>query len=738
MAFKIADAFVEIHADSTGLRGEVDRATKEAGAGQDIKVGLQLREGSVGGLIANLAPLIIPATAAVAELTGALGLVPAALSAVGLAVGTVAVGLQGFKEAVKSGGDALNALSPSAREAAVAIRDLRPAWDNLRLDVQQRLFEGVAKDIQRLAIVDLPVLRRGMDEMATALNQGVHYLTVWATASKTVADFRTIMTNSSVATQNFMRALQPILGIFRDLSVVGSQFLPQLALHFAQAAQRVADFVSHARETGQLASWMQQGITATGQLWQAIKNLVAIIMQFAQAGVSLLPVLVQVTGFIRQLLHDFPELIPIITGLIAAWRAYVLVQAAVNAVMLANPIGLLIAGIALLITAVVLLVTHWQQFKDNLIAVWNAIQAAAGAVWNAIATVIQTAVTIAINYVTNAWNQIRSTTQAIWDGIRSTISAAWQAIQSAVSSAANAVMSTLTSAWNSVRSTAQSAWNSINSTISSVWNTIRSTISSAANAVMSTLTSAWNSVRSTAVSAWNGIVSAVRSSVDSMLGVVRSIPGAITSALGNLGSLLYNAGRSVIQGLINGIQSMIGAVQSAISSVASAVRGALPFSPAEYGPLRDYPPEEAGATISELIAEGMSGNVGTVVNAAQLVAGSALSGLPDVVKYGTVSESVWNSLLAAGWTGRAGDNMEALYRPAASGTGSLPDVVKYGSVSDALWNSLLAQGWKGRAGDNMEALYRPGPSQVTVNVTQTSGSPAETGRFVALALRTVA
>jgi phage-related protein len=76
--------------------------------------------------------------------------------------------------------------------------------------------------------------------------------------------------------------------------------------------------------------------------------------------------------------------------------------------------------------------------------------------------------------------------------------------------------------------------------------------------------------------------------------------------VGNLGSLLFNAGVNVVQGLINGITSRIGAVASAASRLAGAVRGALPFSPAKYGPLSGKgAPERSGRKIAQDVARGL-------------------------------------------------------------------------------------------------------------------------------------
>jgi phage-related protein len=123
--------------------------------------------------------------------------------------------------------------------------------------------------------------------------------------------------------------------------------------------------------------------------------------------------------------------------------------------------------------------------------------------------------------------------------------------------------------------------------------------------------------------------------------MVGSIPGRVLSAIGNLGSLLYNAGQNIIQGLINGISSMIGAVASKISSVASTIRSYLPFSPAKVGPLRDDPPDVAGATIGAMLARGITASVGRVSNATAQLAGAATPALrPAAVSVALSGSSV--------------------------------------------------------------------------------------------------
>lgn len=124
------------------------------------------------------------------------------------------------------------------------------------------------------------------------------------------------------------------------------------------------------------------------------------------------------------------------------------------------------------------------------------------------------------------------------------------------------------------------------------------------------------------------MVSALQSGASRMLSVVASLPGRIRGALGNLAGLLFQAGANIIQGLINGITSRIGAIRSSIGGIAGIIRGALPFSPAKWGPLSGTgSPNIAGAKIASMLAEGLESGQGRL--------GTASARLMSNVRFGT-------------------------------------------------------------------------------------------------------
>ena len=61
--------------------------------------------------------------------------------------------------------------------------------------------------------------------------------------------------------------------------------------------------------------------------------------------------------------------------MVAAIRVWTVVQMVLDAVLNANPIGVVILAIGALIAAVVLVVSHWRDFQGIINTVWGALQA---------------------------------------------------------------------------------------------------------------------------------------------------------------------------------------------------------------------------------------------------------------------------------------------------------------------------------------------------------------------------
>lgn len=128
----------------------------------------------------------------------------------------------------------------------------------------------------------------------------------------------------------------------------------------------------------------------------------------------------------------------IIATIVAVTKIWTAVQTAFNIVMAANPIVLIVLGIAALIAAIVLLYTKCEWFRDAVKAVWDAIAAAFTFVWDIIKGLfhwIQTnwplllailtgPIGLAILFITKNWDTIKEVFQKVLDWIKG----AWDAV----------------------------------------------------------------------------------------------------------------------------------------------------------------------------------------------------------------------------------------------------------------------------------------------------------------------
>ena len=107
-------------------------------------------------------------------------------------------------------------------------------------------------------------------------------------------------------------------------------------------------------------------------------------------------------------------------------------MAALNAVLLANPIGIIIALVAGLVVAIVALWKNNETFRNKVIAIWGAIKAFAKSAFEAIKKYIVQPIQSAYSTAVNKFNSLKSTVSSVFNSIKSTASKVWNGIKNAI------------------------------------------------------------------------------------------------------------------------------------------------------------------------------------------------------------------------------------------------------------------------------------------------------------------
>jgi len=107
----------------------------------------------------------------------------------------------------------------------------------------------------------------------------------------------------------------------------------------------------------------------------------------------------------------------IITTIVIAVKIWTAVQLALNFVLTANPIGLVIAGIALLVAGIVIIATKTKFFQKTWEVVWGAIKSATNAVVSFFRGVVFPFYAAQFNALMNILRAVGSVFKAIWNAI---------------------------------------------------------------------------------------------------------------------------------------------------------------------------------------------------------------------------------------------------------------------------------------------------------------------------------
>ncbi|OCB15075.1 hypothetical protein [Mycobacterium intracellulare] len=205
---------------------------------------------------------------------------------------------------------AMGKISPGAQAFLGSLRQLKPAWDQLKFSVQDSLFAGLGPQIQSLATQYMPVLKSAMTGLAGTMNSAFKDVSGWLSKPETLTTIQQIIANIGTSFQAWSGSLVPFSNAFLTITKVGSDFLPSLGKAVTDGANAFDRFIQKAAASGDLGKWMQTGIQALGELMRLLPIV-------GQLFLDLAPLAVPVLREIGDLLLQLSPLLQVTVGLLA-------------------------------------------------------------------------------------------------------------------------------------------------------------------------------------------------------------------------------------------------------------------------------------------------------------------------------------------------------------------------------------------------------------------------------------
>src|SRR5690606_11434654 len=212
-----------------------------------------------------------------AQAVPALNLLPGLLSAAAASIGVLVAGFKGMGDAISASTPeeleaALEKLTPNARKAAMAFRSLRPELQLMRRVIQQNLWAGLDKDIRALGTSAIPALRQGLEGLAQGFNGVFKDVLRFGRSRETVDAIRESLKNMTAGLKQARPGFTSLLEGFRDLTRVGTRFLPRLGKAFSKLTEKWADGIEKKMKTGELEKSIGNALDKITQFGRIIKN----------------------------------------------------------------------------------------------------------------------------------------------------------------------------------------------------------------------------------------------------------------------------------------------------------------------------------------------------------------------------------------------------------------------------------------------------------------------------------
>ena len=306
---------------------------------------------------------------------------------------------------------------------------------------------------------------------------------------------------------------------------------------------------------------------------------------------------------------------------------------AFGAALMANPIGLIIAGVTALVTAFVYLWNNCEGFRNFWINLWENIKDAASAAWEW----IKNAWNAIASFFSETWESIKATASAVWNGIASFFSNIWNGIKNTAVSVWNGITSFFTNTMNGIKTTFSNIWNGITSFLSGAWETIKNVVQVGVQLIGSILSAAfqiitlpfrfiWENCKEYVFAAWEWIkkkvtkaINAVKSTISSVWNAIKTVTSTVWNAIKGVISTVWNGIKSAVTAAVNAVKSTVSNAWNGIKSVTSSVWNGIK------------------STVSNVWG-GIKSGVSSAVNSVK----STVSGVWNGIK--STTSSVWNGI----------------------------------------------------------------------------------------------
>lgn len=362
------------------------------------------------------------------------------------------------------------------------------------------------------------------------------------------------------------------------------------------AIRGVADWLGIFQEKGSTISPGMRSMAAStleaktrfDQIVDAVRSVIGVITQFSNW-------ISDNVGNIRQIAIAIAVGAAAFVTLTAAVRVYIAVQSALNVVMSANPIGLVIIAIAALVVGMTLLYQRSATARAIMDAAFNGMRTAATAVfgfmtntlipgaiaaWNRFGPGVVAALNSAVSAIRTVVQAIATVVRVIVEQIRAHWEGVWKIFGPIVTAQLQVVKTTVQTVLAVVTGVVKLFAALLRGDWSGAWNALKGIVSAVLSGIVGIVKAMLSGLAGTALALAQAIGSKIAAGIKTaaakLVGLagdlVGKISSAATQAAGQALTLMLSVGQAIADGVIQGIGDISGRVADKVNSALDKAR----------------------------------------------------------------------------------------------------------------------------------------------------------------------
>lgn len=243
--------------------------------------GLTATVSLLAGYLGAAAGQAVALAGGLVQAAGAAAMLPGLLAGTAASIGVLVIGMQGFGEAVKvllddeaspeAVAEALEGLSPAARDAAKAVAGLKPAFSDLKRGIQESLFVGLDGAIGRLS--DFAVaMRPSLMSIAAGWNSVFGAILGGVTSEQSVSGFSETFERFGKMMSLFSTGIPAAIRGLAGMSEASSRFFELFGVWGADKLRYFEGWVARIASDGSFERWINNARMALGDLGGIVRN----------------------------------------------------------------------------------------------------------------------------------------------------------------------------------------------------------------------------------------------------------------------------------------------------------------------------------------------------------------------------------------------------------------------------------------------------------------------------------